>query len=1139
MRKSWPAQVCELPRVYGHRALKFAGVIALFLGLMRPFPSQAQFYYGSQQQFGKNRVQYQEFLWSYYRFERFDAFYYKEGQSLAEFASRTANAHLTQIEKFLDHSMDERIEIIVFNNLSDFKQSNIGLQTSEEEDGEQGTPIATNKIFLYYNGNHHNFTAQVRAGIARAVIHNMVYGASIQEAVRGNALVDLPSWFTEGLISFLSRPWDADLDAHIRDGILHDKYAKFNRVFGDESTFLGHSLWNYIASAYGGRVIPHIVYMTILNRKADHGFMFVLGADLQEIVQEWRTYYELKYEPLNDLNWTEQKLRRSKNEQVLYGFQSSPWTPYQAWISNDLGRSKVLVWNEAKGSVRRIYVNGYRTANEVDYSQPLLAWHPDKAILCLVFEEEGIVNLGFYNVAKNDLQVKPLFAFSEVTGFTYSPDGSKLLFSAVVRGQTDIYEFDILSNSARPITQDPYDDLYPVYLGNSGRQIAFTSDRSQDSTRQTHFDIYWVRDITEKWENIQPIAMTQTPDNSEMHLNALSNTSLSFLSRKTGTSNRFTLHIDSAIAYVDTITHYRYEFESKQTTDARYNLAELSESPERDRTNFIVYKDGRYELYRTETPISGAISTDITTLNNEVKTGIDNVLEYEYMRTERQREIMYREVDIQRYLFGPLQPNSGSEIPRQDLSQPIPQLPNDGAEAARTNSETEAEAGTNADGGINKIADGGTNTGSNINTPKQVQDEWAQAAIRQIAEVDSFELPKARNFVTSFFPKSFSTQIDNSFINQSYQRFTGGGALFLNPAFNGLFTISMEDLMENFELFGAFRLSANLDNNEIYLGFRNRKSRMDKETVFLRRGQRALLDAFTLAKVTTHEVTQTFTYPFNEVFAAKGSIIGRMDQQTILATDNVTIDEPNAYGYWAGAKVQLIFDNTIALGQNLRRGARGKLFSEIYQDLNNTDKRMITAGFDVRAYTRVHRTIIWANRVAGGTSFGPQRLAYFMGGTDNWFVPRYDNTTPIDYSQNFAFQTLATPLRGFDQNIRNGTSFMVLNSELRIPVIRYLINRPLRSNFLNNLQLVGFADVGTAWTGPSPYSSQNFLNEETIEQGNISVTINTQVEPVVAGFGYGLRSELLGYFVKADWGYGWEDGVFYPPRFYFSLGLDF
>jgi hypothetical protein len=41
--------------------------------------SMAQFYSGSQQEYGKNRVQYQDFLWQQYRFADMEVFFYKEG----------------------------------------------------------------------------------------------------------------------------------------------------------------------------------------------------------------------------------------------------------------------------------------------------------------------------------------------------------------------------------------------------------------------------------------------------------------------------------------------------------------------------------------------------------------------------------------------------------------------------------------------------------------------------------------------------------------------------------------------------------------------------------------------------------------------------------------------------------------------------------------------------------------------------------------------------------------------------------------------------------------------------------------------------------------------------------------------------
>jgi hypothetical protein len=215
------------------------------------------------------------------------------------------------------------------------------------------------------------------------------------------------------------------------------------------------------------------------------------------------------------------------------------------------------------------------------------------------------------------------------------------------------------------------------------------------------------------------------------------------------------------------------------------------------------------------------------------------------------------------------------------------------------------------------------------------------------------------------------------------------------------------------------------------------------------------------------------------------------------------------------------------------------VFGEYYERIDERNQNMAVLGLDVRNYQRIHRTLIWANRLAASTSFGNNKLIYYMGGVDNWLIPRFDSETPIDYSQNYAYQTIATNMRGFNQNIRNGNNFVVFNTELRFPVFRYFSNRPLKSDFLNNFQIVSFADVGTAWTGTTPYSSDNSLFTRTIYSGSLLITVERQIDPWVGGFGFGLRSRLLGYFLRGDLAWGVDDGRVRKPIVYISLSLDF
>ena len=134
--------------------------------------------------------------------------------------------------------------------------------------------------------------------------------------------------------------------------------------------------------------------------------------------------------------------------------------------------------------------------------------------------------------------------------------------------------------------------------------------------------------------------------------------------------------------------------------------------------------------------------------------------------------------------------------------------------------------------------------------------------------------------------------------------------------------------------------------------------------------------------------------------------------------------------------------------------------------------------------------------------------------------------------------TFANNVRGFKSNIRNGTSYALINTELRVPVFKYF-SRRIKSSFFRSFQLVGFFDIGTAWEGLSPYSNNNPLNITTVTNGAVSLSINYFRDPIVMGYGAGVRAMLFGYFLKLDYGWGIESRVTQNPRLHFSIGMDF
>jgi hypothetical protein len=89
------------------------------------------------------------------------------------------------------------------------------------------------------------------------------------------------------------------------------------------------------------------------------------------------------------------------------------------------------------------------------------------------------------------------------------------------------------------------------------------------------------------------------------------------------------------------------------------------------------------------------------------------------------------------------------------------------------------------------------------------------------------------DYTTSFYPIKLVSQIDFSFLNASYQAFTGG-AYYFNPGLNLLFKVGANDLFEDYRIVGGVRFATDFDSNEYLLSFENLKHQLDKQLVFHR-----------------------------------------------------------------------------------------------------------------------------------------------------------------------------------------------------------------------------------------------------------------------------------------------------------------
>lgn len=1064
-------------------------ILVLFVGCWQN--SIAQFYNGTQVDFGKNRVQYDDFEWQFYRFNRFETYFYTGGKQLAEHTAKYANVRIGEIEKLLDFKSGEKIQFVIYNKQSHYRQSNIGLNTNVNYNIGGVNKIIGTKVFVYFDGDYASFEKQLDAGILEILSYQLLYGGNWRQVLRNSTLLTIPEWYINGLVSYYTNSEDPLIQAKIKDGILNDDFKKFNSLDESEAVIAGHAIWQYIAETYGEEVIANILYMTRVSREVNDGFLYVIGVPFTQLYQDWIAYFSAKYKGDNGRVFDEvgESLEiKTKKNRRYQNFKVNASEDYIAYSTNQKGQYKIYIREIATGKRTRIFKKEHKIERLQDYSYPIVEWHPSGKYLTFITEKKGDVLFYTYDIEAKDLSVKPIFKIEKVLSYSYLKDGKQLVFSGLSEGQSDLYLYSVLGNAQKKLTDDIYDDLLPV-VNSNGTKAFFISNRPNDSLNVEHEeqefehekDVY-VIDLDLKNPIIQSVTNTDQIDENSPKL---MKDKLNYLVNQGGESSIFSARFDSAVSRIDTTIHYDYFYES--TKIAQYNKPLLSRSYGNGTTAYqSSFVNGRFAFYKKQlseqsNSFQDALNSDtipVRTINAPESFTI-------YPKIEPFRAVNYKDYQFESAKL----PSVNKELSKNEVS-------------------------------ADKV------------------------------DYNDLDFPTQRIYKLNFRTDNSVLQLNRTFINGQYQIFNGGP--YTNAGLGINTKIGIVDLMEDHKVYGGFRYSG--DIIEYSLSYQNLKHRLDKEYMVSRTRQRfSSGEVFVRGNtfipspydIKTLRGVVSLSYPFSEITSLRGVISARNDKIIPLSASQAFIEFPIIDEYWGSLKSAYVFDNTREIATNILYGTRYKLFAEYYQlayseaDISSSNN-LAVVGFDFRHYQKIHRELIAVGRVAGSKSFGRNPLVYYLGGVDEWWSSDiFDESTPIDNTQNYGFQALAANLRGFKQNIRNGNSFVVINTELRWPIISYFVNRPVQSEFLRNFQLIGFADAGTAWIGKSPYADDNPLNNETTTDGPIVVTYENINEPIVGGTGFGLRSTLFGYFVRLDFAWGIENREFNKQReVILSLTLD-
>jgi hypothetical protein len=1156
---------------------------------------------GPQIQFGKNRVQYHQDYdeWLMYESRNFITYWYGEGRYIGQSVVQLAEYDFEEIQSVLEHRLNTKIEIIVYTDLTDLKQSNIG---SEEafENNRGKTKIVGNKMFIHFDGNHNHLRKKIREGIASVYLNAMLFGSNFQEIVQNAVLLSLPNWFKEGLVAYMGEDWNTELDNQLRDILERKEYKNFADLVQQYPKLIGHSVWYYINQNYGKATVSNLLYLTRINRSIESGFLYVLGNSYEKTIEDWHLFYTRRYKE-------DAKLMQAPNEKELISIKNkhnlpltqlklSPSGQYVAYVQNEIGKYKVYIQDLISGERTLVKKAGFKNVFQAtDYNYPILAWNPSGFELAIIWEKRDVIQLSKY-----DLNTKETFTeemdpqYQRIYSMDYV-NNVDMVLSGTVRGNSDIFYYRSNVRATSRITNDFYDDLNAVFVKVRNKKgVLFASNRDSTLLRNEkldtilpirNFDIFYY-DLETKSKEL--VRITNTPFANERSPLGIDSSYFSFLSDETGVYNRkygfledyvaymekvvqltegedVILHIDSSLASIDSaLIDSVYTRPVIKTRAVNHNASNLNrniltqhKATRNDKMVELMYIGGSYQGYikkadplkYTPPSLTSYKSQAVKLLANRVQ---QKIKEEKIAKEKKEAPPVKKEEEktSDTYLFEsefdqPVKKEETQQKEKEYLFQS--EFGDPKKEGTETETATKPQRAT--------TRQEATKAQSEISVEQVLVEAIEEEADPNKKEVTKFRPARITPYQLKFKTDYVTTSLDNSLLYGGLESPAANPDGFETPVPGILIKTNFKDLFEDYEFELGARFPTSFNGDEYFFTFKDKKKRLDKTYTAYRKTTRYTLNNNLVTPEKTRAIVllgqAQFSYPLDIFRSIRGIVNLRNDKLIQLSTDAQALNEATTNQQRIGVRLEYIFDNTLDVALNIKNGMRYKIYGEVIKrfDLSVLDGfnfevpkgAMGILGLDARHYQRVAKHSVFATRLNVATSFGSEKILYYLGGVENWLFPSFNDNIPNPTGNDFSYQTLAANLRGFKQNIRNGNSYALFNAELRVPIFKYFSRSKPRSSFLRNFQIVGFFDIGTAWQGLSPFEKDNPLNTVNIAPPNnpVSVKVNFFRDPVVAGYGAGIRTMLFGYFLRLDYAWGIETRVVQDPILYFSMGTDF
>lgn len=1088
-------------------------------------PATVAYSQQSRETFGKNRFQYRQFDWQYISGENFDVYYYDNRKGNASESLTYLEAEFDRITDLIGFPSYFKIKVFVYNSLSDLRQSNVGLNHTAMSAGGE-TEFVKSHIEVAYTGTSQEFKEELLSKTSELLINEMMYGGNLKDIFQNALLLNLPDWFVQGAIYYVSKGWSAEMDDFVRDLVQSNNPKKFSKLEGREAALAGQSFWNFVAEKYGKSSVHNILNYTRVTRNEEKSLLITLGISYKNLLNEWEQFYKQMAVHANKsyvVPSKENQLTKQPIRHVNYtSVKVSPDGRNVAYAENDRGHFSITVKSLESGKEKTILRGGTRVIGQrVDYSNPLIDW-ADANTLGVVGIKQGEYWFWLYDLTTQSKLPRQLEKFNNIRSINFSANGRLAIMSADFEGKNDLYLLSTRRDRTRRLTNDTFDDLDPSFIPGTNR-IVFASNRASDSLRTTKRVA--LTDLTDKYNlfvfdldsaNTTLKRLTNTLS-KDFAPHALNSNVFYYLSDQRGIVNLF--KYDATTGIYSQVSNFSSSILTYDLNPENKTLAFVSNK------NLVqhIYVDPNFDPNRQVfTPSTRRKELQQARNIRERKTSNESrTMSVKELLNARIKATQSDTVSVKVDVYDSLSAKTDSLSIQLDS---IPAVKKDSVAAQKEDP---------------------------VNTDNySFEDEVVKEPKTSESFLSRYVKARDKQKVSGPYPYDPKFSASNLVTSAVIDPLRGFGLLI---------ETQMNDMLENYRIYGGLMASFDFKSGDVYAEFQylpkyiDFSFRFDRKAVYWETLTSADGNPPDNYNYSLNKLEVGASLPLNDRTRFTLKPFGTLTRSVNLGPSGLTSSSPTQIplnNYYAGTKAELIYDNAIITGANLIEGTRGKVSFTHHEHIADNMMSFSQVSIDLRHYQKIYKEIVLAVRGFGGSFFGNAPKQYLLGGMDNWAFndSRVDGASstgqpnPLGASgenQDLLFVEYATNLRGFDYATLFGNKVLLANVEFRLPLVRALSDSQISSNFFRNLQLTAFYDIGTSWSGQAPFSEGTSVSYEVINKPPYEIEIKNYLNPWLYSYGFGMRSVILGYYMKFDLAWPTVNFKREDPRLSVTLGYDF